>query len=257
MNRVGVVQQGAEGGPELRHYEAAFSVLEACDGATDLTEFRQSVVMSLAKYYHVASTTFFVGSTTPLACLDPDPVINGITRGMLPEYQEAWHQHDLFAAPDTQPMFHASRVASLSELSTLSDSPKHYVADYLYRHGINCATALVLDLSGGRRGLIGLFDRDSQRLGPRELASLRLLAKPLSRIAQTLPGPGQPHSALARLSRRQVEVARLVSEGLSNRAIADLLSINEDSVKKYVSRILAESGCHNRTELALLVRGDA
>lgn len=242
--------------PELerRHYKMAFDVLEHCDGATSLPQFKQLVVDSVAHTYRVASTTFFVGSTSQLACADPDPLINGITRGMLPEYQENWYRYDLFGAPDTLTWFHSTRVAALAELRRLSSETRHYVTDYLYRHEVMSASAMCLDLSGGQKALVGLFDRDAHRLGPGEIASLRLLVKPLSRIARFLPGASAPHTTLGSLSPRQAEIAQLVSEGLSNQAIAVLLNLHEDSVKKYVSRILSGAGCRNRTELALKVR---
>lgn len=239
---------------DRRHYKIAFDVLGHCEGATTLADFKQRVVDSIARSYRVASVTFFVGSTSQLACADPEPVINGITRGMLPEYQENWYRYDLFGAPDTLNLFHTTRVASLAELHRLGSGPRHYVTDFLYRHDVMSATAMCLDLSGGHKALVGLFDRDAYRLGPGEIASLRLLAKPLSRIARDLPDISAPQHSLSGLSPRQVEVARLVAEGLSNQAIAALLNLHEDSVKKYVSRILAGAGCHNRTELALKVR---
>lgn len=241
-------------GLEPRHYRIAFEVLEHCEGAATLAVFKQRVVESIARSYRVASATFFVGTTSQLACADPHPVINGITRGMLPEYQENWYRYDLFGAADTLSLFHSTRVAALTELNRLNPEPQHYVTDYLYRHDVMSATAMCLDLTGGRKALVGLFDRDAHRLGPGDVASLRLLAKPLSRIAHDLPDDSAPGHALDGLSSRQLEVARLVADGLSNQAIAAVLSLHEDSIKKYVSRILSSAGCRNRTELALKVR---
>lgn len=239
---------------ETHQYRRVFDVLAACDSATNLSQFRELVVDSIARAYRVASTTFFVGSTTQAACADPDPVILGSTKGMLPEYQENWYRYDIFAAEETRSQFNTSRVATLAEITNLSSEPRHYVADYLFRHDVRSATAVCLDLAGGRRALIGLFDRDPHRVGAGELASLRLLAAPLSRIAQTLPDAAVTAVSMSTLSPRQAEVARLVAQGLSNHDIAVLLTLHEDSIKKYVSRILAELGCRNRTELALMVR---
>lgn len=239
---------------DVRHYKSAFAVLEHCDAAPTLEAFKQLVVESVARSYRVASATFFVGTTSQLACTDPAPVINGITKGMLPEYQENWYRYDLFGSADTLNLFHTTRVAALSELNRLNTEPLHYVTDYLYRHDVRSATAMCLDLAGGRKALVGLFDRDADRVGPGEIASLRLLARPLSRIARDLSDQSPPGPTLSGLSPRQLEVARLVADGLSNQAIAGALNIHVDSVKKYVSRILASAGCHNRTELALRVR---
>ncbi|MBY4576200.1 hypothetical protein ACN94_22060 [Gordonia paraffinivorans] len=50
-----------------------------------------------------------------------------------------------------------------------------------------------------------------------------------------------------------MEVAALVSEGLSNAEIADRLFLSEQSVKKYMSRIFEATGWRNRSEVAAAV----
>ncbi|KPW63034.1 LuxR family DNA binding response regulator [Pseudomonas caricapapayae] len=57
--------------------------------------------------------------------------------------------------------------------------------------------------------------------------------------------------ALAKLSPRQLDVARLVSTGLTNYQIACELGITENTVKLYVSQVLRLTHMHNRTQLAL------
>ncbi|MDF7665287.1 response regulator transcription factor [Bifidobacterium sp. ESL0745] len=54
------------------------------------------------------------------------------------------------------------------------------------------------------------------------------------------------------LGKRELEVASLVSEGLSNAEIAERLSIQPDSVKKTVSRILAKLDARERVNIAVL-----
>jgi len=66
-------------------------------------------------------------------------------------------------------------------------------------------------------------------------------------------GDVAPAEPLAPLSPRELEVARLVASGCSNRQIADALVIGEDTVKKHVSHALAKLGVRNRTELAVAV----
>ncbi|WEV74553.1 response regulator transcription factor [Bifidobacterium sp. ESL0798] len=56
----------------------------------------------------------------------------------------------------------------------------------------------------------------------------------------------------ATLGRRELEVASLVSEGLSNAEIAERLSIQPDSAKKTVSRILAKLVVRERVNIAVL-----
>ncbi|WP_162266919.1 response regulator transcription factor [Pseudomonas savastanoi] len=57
--------------------------------------------------------------------------------------------------------------------------------------------------------------------------------------------------SLAKLSPRQLDVARLVSKGLTNYQIACELGITENTVKLYVSQVLRLTHMHNRTQLAL------
>ena len=63
------------------------------------------------------------------------------------------------------------------------------------------------------------------------------------------------HSALRQLSRRQAEVLLLLSEGRSNRDIAEVLDLAEQTVKVHVSNILRVLGARSRTE-AVVKLGD-
>jgi NarL family two-component system response regulator LiaR len=53
------------------------------------------------------------------------------------------------------------------------------------------------------------------------------------------------------LTSRELEVARLVAQGLSNREIADKLTISHRTVKTHVSNILSKLDLSDRTQLAI------
>jgi DNA-binding NarL/FixJ family response regulator len=57
------------------------------------------------------------------------------------------------------------------------------------------------------------------------------------------------------LSARELEVARLVADGLSNPAIAAALFISVPAVKTRVSHILGKLGLESRVQLASWVAG--
>lgn len=55
----------------------------------------------------------------------------------------------------------------------------------------------------------------------------------------------------ASLSQRELEVARLISEGLDNREIAGTLYLSEGTVRNYISGILQKTGLRDRTQIAI------
>ena len=64
-------------------------------------------------------------------------------------------------------------------------------------------------------------------------------------------GPSPPNGdALARLSVRELEVARLAASGASNPEIAAALFLSRKTVERHVSNALAKVGARNRAELA-------
>ena len=61
--------------------------------------------------------------------------------------------------------------------------------------------------------------------------------------------------APAALSPREVEVAKLVAEGLTNRQIADRLVISERTAQNHVQHILTKLGFSTRSQIAAWTAG--
>ena len=57
--------------------------------------------------------------------------------------------------------------------------------------------------------------------------------------------------SLTNLTPSEQRVTALLTQGLSNRAIAQKLVLSHRTVECHVSRALAKTGCRNRLELAL------
>jgi DNA-binding CsgD family transcriptional regulator len=234
-------------------YQRVFDVLERCDEASSVPDFAARLMDALAGTFNLRHTTFFSGATFRAAFGDASPLLNGRTPAMFPEYHDRWSDRDAFATAEPMRLLRETNVASLSEVRHLDGVAAAYLHGFMFRHGLYSVTGMRLRLPGGGQGMVGLFDQDPRAVGERELAALRLLARQLNVISRNLPAPEQRPDPLAGLSQRSREVAALVAEGLTNAAIADQLSLAEDTVKKYVSRTLAATGCRSRTELALLV----
>lgn len=238
-------------------YERAFKVLERCDTAVCLSDFKSQVVEALGSVFGFEHVSFFAGPTFQTTFTDPTPIVAGHTARMLPEYQERWSHHDIFGSPTSLRMLRAGGLASVSELSALGGLPgtatsyaHHFLAN---TWGMQAGAAMRVDLHAAHTGLVGIFTSDETQLGPRELATLRVLSRQLSAIARGIPFVSNRQD-FRDLTTRQREVIHLIAEGLSNAQIAETLSLAEDSIKKYVSRILATTGCTTRMELALMAR---
>lgn len=238
-------------------YRRAFDIISGCHDASNLTEFREGLVESLGRHLDLMNVSFFSGSTFNLVFEDLTPLTEGATAKMLPEYQERWASHDVFGSPPAIRQLLSSSVASLDELlaqGRLPAASEAYVHHFLHgRWEMGSAAAMRLPLAGGRTALVGLFGRSSAELGPHEIAILRLVGQQLAPVTKRLP-MGPEVTAVRRLTGRQREVVKLVADGQSNAQIADVLCIAEDSVKKYISRILQQTGCRSRLELALIAR---
>lgn len=61
----------------------------------------------------------------------------------------------------------------------------------------------------------------------------------------------QNYGAGIELTRREYEVATLVSKGFSNRRIAEVTGLQEQSIKNLVSVIMRKLKCENRVQVAL------
>ncbi len=70
-------------------------------------------------------------------------------------------------------------------------------------------------------------------------------------LAPIQPGAAKAGLALNELTEREREVLRLVAGGLSNREIAERMSLAEKTVRAHVSSILAKMGFEDRTQAAV------
>jgi len=73
------------------------------------------------------------------------------------------------------------------------------------------------------------------------------------RVGAVMAGEG--HTEV--LNDKEQRVLQLISEGLSNRQIAEALSLAEGTIKNYVSRIMEKLHANTRVALALISKGQA
>jgi NarL family two-component system response regulator LiaR len=77
------------------------------------------------------------------------------------------------------------------------------------------------------------------------------VARKLMEAMRADPGNARHVPGSADLSERELEVVRLVADGLSNREIASRLVISEKTVKTHLTHILSKLSLADRTQLAI------
>jgi DNA-binding CsgD family transcriptional regulator len=87
----------------------------------------------------------------------------------------------------------------------------------------------------------------------RQAASLRRRIAARGSRDQPKTGNGAARTALSALTRRERQVASLVSQGLTNRRIAQRLHVTDKTVEMHLSNIFAKLGVSSRTETAAAV----
>jgi DNA-binding CsgD family transcriptional regulator len=134
-------------------------------------------------------------------------------------------------------------VAEARELAAALAAPEE-----LYLHGV------IAPLFGDG-DLIGVIRLAWMRpVPPRALSTAATVGAHVSvRLARIGFVPAAVSPLLARLSDRQLEVARLVARGYTNAEVAIALAITADAVKKHLKHIVAALDVANRTELAALI----
>lgn len=76
--------------------------------------------------------------------------------------------------------------------------------------------------------------------------------KVIATLRDTLPVDAQGKPSLDMLSRRELEVLRLMGDAPTNAELAAQLFVSESTVKTHISRLLMKTGSHDRAQLVAL-----
>ncbi len=113
-------------------------------------------------------------------------------------------------------------------------------------------TDLLNAVKAGARGYLLknlTADEFLDMLGGLERGEAAMTRQTTARLLQGLADLSQPRAEpMEGLTQREIELLRLVAEGLSNKAIAQALSISENTVKYHLKNILQKLGVQNRAE---------
>ena len=106
------------------------------------------------------------------------------------------------------------------------------------------------------RGRLGRDEWDSawttgSAMSPEQAAQLALAAQGDSSTASRTTDAPRVDNELQRLTRRELQVSRLIAEGFTNRQICQALSISERTVGSHVDHIMTKLGLRSRTRIAV------
>ena len=176
-------------------------------------------------------------------------------------YYERYHLLDPFA-----PRRFAASALAVIDLSDIANvhatEVSLYVTEFLAGIAMCGQTTLLLRAQGQIVAGVDLL-RGPQDSAPiaRQLAFLRSSHAFLERAYVCATGlPTTPSSVgatpAAQLTRRELDVARLVANGARNSEVARALAITEATVKTHLVRVYEKLNIRTRTQLAVLLNND-
>lgn len=133
--------------------------------------------------------------------------------------------------------------------------------------GLGARSALIvqLHLPDGERGVLEAFSGASDFFTPRDLRFLEAVSRWVAMVARRaslaeqgtrdaeVRGRRLAAEELSRLTRRELEIAALVADGLSNEEIAERLVLAPGTVANHMRNILFKLEMSNRVQLAVWV----
>lgn len=236
-------------GTEQRALATCFSLLAEDLNEREIRERMGQATLALFRAEYFASYIW----SEPSGCF-AHPVAINMDPANLQRY-EAWYQ---YRDPITFALQSRRHATLVSEVMPRNEFLKtEFFNDFLARDGLHWGINLHafdgdealgdLRIWRGRKGRE--FNHHDQQLldmlEPAFVAALR-------RARRSLPAPVPGGLSTAALSRREMEVARCVCRGLTDKEIARELAIALPSVRTYLQRLFDKLGVHRRAGLAQL-----
>jgi DNA-binding CsgD family transcriptional regulator len=223
------------------------AVLDVAGRATSIVQLLETTLSALDEYLGFGRSAFMLALAER-----PFPgrrAYAGVTYGsppcVLEEYFERWADLDAFGSDPARAAFFTRGRASIHGVYRSLDSPhRRFVDDFLVRTDTPAQLAHRLPV-GWTDAYVTVMATEEHTARDAQLAGA------VARELQKLLRPHLPRGLEGGLSVRESQTAELVALGFSNREIASVLHVEEDTVKKHVSHALTKLGLERRTSLAV------
>jgi DNA-binding CsgD family transcriptional regulator len=244
--------------PVVDDYPRLLRVLADVGDPLTLAAFRERVLDALATRLDLRRLTFFLGTAPGPDVALWSPAVLGVRDGLAEAYRERFQADDVFLTAGAQALLRRTGVVSMTDVLAGGTTPggERFVEEFLAPQRVGGYLAVWLDTRLPVHGYLAVLAGDQARLTAADRARLAVLRVHLAQLLRlhvaTDPAAVRPPAPVAapRLTAREQELARLVAAGLSNREIAAALVLSEDTVKKYVSRLMGKLGVARRGQVA-------
>lgn len=162
------------------------------------------------------------------------------------EYFERWFHLDVLTSEPARAAFARDGKATIAGIHARLDAPhRRYIDEFLRGYGYRYL--LSFRLAGGGTTDSFLTLTDSEAPDERTQRAIAALVPALTERLRVYLPRGMPGV----LSVRESQLAELVAQGFATRQIAEIMCIEEDTVKKHVAHAAGKLGVHGRTQLAV------
>jgi len=236
-------------GTKQRALATCFSLLAEDLNEREIRERMGQATLALFRADHFASYIW----NAPSGCF-AQPVAIHMDPANLQRY-EAWYQ---YRDPITFALQSRRHATLVSEVMPRRDFLKtEFFNDFLARDGLHWGINLHAFDGNEALGDLRIWrGRSGNEFTAHDKQLLDLIepafAAALRRARRSLPAQAPARLPLAALSRREMEVARCVCRGLTDKEIARELAIALPSVRTYLQRLFDKLGVHRRAGLAQL-----
>ncbi|MGB6310562.1 MAG: response regulator transcription factor [Steroidobacteraceae bacterium] len=137
-------------------------------------------------------------------------------------------------------------------LTTLNDDETVFEAVRAGAHGYLLKDVTEQELLDTIRALRRGESRLTPQIARKVMDQFRRLAGSSEYVPEAPGAERKPDASAERLNDKEEKILRLITEGMSNRQIANTLFLAEGTVKNYVSRIMEKLHANTRTALAVI-----
>lgn len=213
--------------------------------ARPVKNIRSNIQHELARLFGYDETIFWYADDNGNLT---DPVIYSLSDKFLFAYLDEYHYHDFLHPKKNLILFREKKAIRLADLVTTDQYEKSpFYQSFMKSYGYYDEMVIALLYEGIFVGVIGMAQKkDRYRFTTKDCNRFQYLS---DIIASVLLHQFKNEMDYSLLSKREIDVVKLVKEGWTNQAIAEELHISINTVKKHLQHTYQKHNVRNRTQL--------